>query len=124
VATVLGGLLLAPVRDFLAGAWRLATAAPGAIWSGFTATVPLWALLAVVAVVALAARWVGRRAPPAAPRIEVYDTATRTYGPPPVEDPGPAAPPRLTELEDGILRRLARADGEWLAIDELGTACR
>jgi hypothetical protein len=112
-ATLFGSLLVPPVQDFLGAAWRVMKVIGGAILHVFTAPVPVWVLLVVVAVVALlVARRVGRRAPPV---MEVYDGATG-MGPP------PAALPRLNELEDGVLRRLARADGELLAIDELGTA--
>jgi len=86
-ATVLGGLLLAPVDGFLGSVWRLVTAAPAAVWGVLTASVPVWALLAVAAVVA---RRTGRRAAPTAPRPKVYDTATRM-----VKDPEPPAPSRL-----------------------------
>lgn len=111
---LLASLLLEPVRAFLGGAWRLATAIPGVIWDVLMASVPVWVLLGVVLVVALVVRRTGHRAPlvEAAPRVR--DPLVK------VDDP--AVLPRLTGLEDAIIRRLAQADGEWLAIDELGGA--
>lgn len=122
IAALLASLLLEPVRAFLGSVWRLVTAAPSALWGLLTTSVPLWALVAVAGVVALVARQVRRRGLRPPPVIEVYDPATGTVGPPRVEDPELPPLPRLNELEDRVLRRLARADGEWLAIEELGTA--
>jgi hypothetical protein len=119
VAALLASLLLEPVRAFIASVWRLVTAVPGAVWHLVTASVPVWVLVVGGVVVALIARRVGRRAPPIP---EVYDVAPRMYRPPRVEQRQPAPRLRLTELEDGILRRLARADGGLLLIDELGSA--
>src|SRR5206468_1342031 len=56
-----------------------------------------------------------------APLANVYDTATRTYGPPQIEAP---APPVLGTLADAIVRRLAQADGASLGIVDLSAAVK
>jgi len=114
---LLASLLLDPVRSFIGSVWRLVTASPGAVWSVLTASVPVWAVLAVAAVVALVFRRVGRRRPVK----EVYDSATRTVSPPRIEAPAPAV---LSQLEDVIVRRLANEDGAWLGKGDLSDAAR
>ena len=115
VAALLASLLLEPVRAFLGGVWRLIAAAPGAIWDVLTTSVPVWALLVVAAVVALIARRTGRRAGPIRPPPVI---------PWPHPQPDPRSPPELNALEDGIIRLLARADGQTFTLADLSERLR
>jgi len=137
-ATVLADLLIPPVRRFLRAAGRFALRVLGA---GFAVSVPAWVLVVTAAVAAFVARatsvplfilviaavlvvavvWIGRRV---APATKVYDVTTRTYGPPRARVEAPAVRPVLSELEDAIVRRLARADGAWLHKGDLSSATR
>jgi hypothetical protein len=127
-ATVVGGLVINPLRQFLVAAWRigivgarsvahvvwrrLAGSVPtwlvlGAVaaWGGITRSLPtrLWGVLAAVAVIALVS-WLTS--------LEVVATAEREPAARP--DPAvakPVAPPVLDGLEDAIIKALARADG-------------
>jgi len=115
--TVLGALLLGPVRDFLRGAWRLVTVIAGAAWDGLTATVPVWTLLAVAVVVAFVVRRTGRWS--VSP-----DLPLPLLEPPTAEADEPDAPPVLSELEEAIVRLLAKADGVSLGMGYLSNALR
>src|SRR2546430_4856298 len=114
--TLLGSLLLEPVRTFLGAALHAVTRVAIAVWHGLTASVPIpvWVLLlAAGALVALVARRRGGERRPVGVEAGIGDALD--------EAAEPTKPPEMTDLEDRIIRILARADGSPLRIGELAT---
>jgi len=118
IAAVLGSLLLDPVGTFLGAVWHVITRGAIAVWHGVTASVPIpvWVLLlvagAIVALIARRRRGGERRPVVVEPGIgDALVEAAATA----------VAPPMLTELEDKIIRIMARADGSPLRLGQLAT---
>lgn len=136
IGTLLANFLFEPVRHFFAGAWHVVIVVASAVWTGLSASVPVWALLAVGAIAALVTRWASRGSPAAASGVKVYDTTTRTLKDPAavapsekvydtatgtLKSPVPLALPILTDLGEALLRELALADGAPIRVGDFAT---
>jgi hypothetical protein len=107
IGTLIINLVSEPARQFFRAIWHVVTVVGAAVWSLFTAPIPVWAVLLIGVAVALAVRvYRALRAPPPSVAIAARIAA--------------GLPPRTRDaLADAILRRLALADGAELTINVL-----